>query len=535
MFLILYVIFFFLPFNYSQTIKHLNEISIEEELPIGSTVTLLTDKIPNLDQSIEYDLVKPLSTDLDLFYIDHNQYSLKIKSRVDYEHLYFKKNYSPISVSIAVANQDTIDVYILPIRILNKNDNSIKFLINRTVIEIEENDENWFRKTYSLPKAYDDDQDLITYSIYLQNWNKPDGLFQFDEKNLLLKPLKKFDREENHIYLLRLIAHNQNDVSTDIIILIKDTNDNSPKCQQNQTLFPISNISSISKFILNVTDLDEGDNGNLEYRLINSLPGFMIDRYNGEIKFDYRKWIRSNESILIVNISDHGRPVRLSTKCFIEIKFTFLLNINFQSNVSIINQKEIYMTIKSIDAPLGRFIIHDQQTNKSCFNCLININSSIKDIFYFNHATYDIYLNLNSIVLMKILTNYINNNENISLTIQINVTNPQYSSIISTKQYSLMIHFNKLNLLIRSNIFFLKIYENVLLNESISIFNRYHPCLNNQTKQFVLIDSTDTFTIDKKLNLILRKYLNVKQKTTYRLIVQEKQNNFTNKVSLMSD
>ncbi|CAF5188499.1 unnamed protein product, partial [Rotaria sp. Silwood1] len=51
---------------------------------------------------------------------------------------------------------------------------------------------------------------------------------------------------------------------------------------------------------------------------------FSIDRYNGEIKFDYQKWIRSNESILIINISDHGKPYRLSTKCFIEIKLTFL-------------------------------------------------------------------------------------------------------------------------------------------------------------------------------------------------------------------
>ncbi|CAF3324339.1 unnamed protein product, partial [Rotaria sp. Silwood2] len=99
-----------------------------------------------------------------------------------------------------------------------KNDNLIKFLVNRTIIEIEENDENWLKKSYLLPQAYDDDQDLITYSIYLQNWNKPHGLFEFDEKNLLLKPLKKFDREEQNIYLLRLVAHNQNDASTDIIV-----------------------------------------------------------------------------------------------------------------------------------------------------------------------------------------------------------------------------------------------------------------------------------------------------------------------------
>ncbi|CAF4144579.1 unnamed protein product, partial [Rotaria sp. Silwood2] len=534
MFLILCIIFFFVSFNHSQTIKHLNEISLEEELPNDSIVTSLIDKIPNLEQSNEYDLVTPLSIDLDLFSINHSQHCLIIKNRIDYENLCLKKNHCIISVSIAVSNEDTIDVYILPIRILNKNDNLIKFLVNRTIIEIEENDENWLKKSYLLPQAYDDDQDLITYSIYLQNWNKPHGLFEFDEKNLLLKPLKKFDREEQNIYLLRLVAHNQNDASTDIIVIIKDINDNIPKCQQNQTLFVIKNISLISKFLLNVTDYDEGDNGKLEYNIENRLLGFTIDRYNGEIKFDYKKWIRSNESILIINISDHGKPYRLSTKCFIEIKLTFLYDIDFKSNISLINQTNIYIDIENIDLSLGHFLIYDKQYNKSCFDCLININSSLNDIFYFNYLTYDLYLNLNSIILMKILTNYIHIKENISLNIEINIINLKYPSIQSTKIYSFIIHLNKLNILINSNIFFMKINENILLNEQISIYNRYHHCLNNQSNQLILIDPTDTFHIDKKFKLILKKYLNVKQQNFYSLTLQQKQTNSTNDIIICS-
>jgi hypothetical protein len=525
------LIFFFISFTYSQTIKHLNEISIKEELPIGSMVTSLTDKIPNLDQSIEYDLVTPLSNEFDVFAVNHNQHSLIIKSRIDYEKICLKKKHCIISVSIAVSNEDTIDVYILPIRILNLNDNLIKFLVNRTVIEIEENDENWSKKSYSLPRAYDDDGDFITYSIYLQNWNKPDGLFDFDEKNLLLKPLRKFDREEQNIYLLRLIAHNENDVSTDIIILIKDLNDNPPACHQNQSVFLISNISIISIFSLNVTDLDEGDNGRLEYHLINPLAGFRIDRYNGQIKFDYRKWIRSNESILIVNITDHGKPFRLSTKCFIQIKFTSLFHIDFKSDISIMNQTGIFIEMKNLNLPLGRFLVYDKQDNSSCYDCFIKINSSLNEIFYFNDSTYDLYLNLNSIFLMRILTNYFNNKENISVDIQIDITNEKNPSIVSTKNYSLRIYFNKIYLLIHSNIFFVKISENILLNERISIFNRYHHCLNNQSNQLRLIDSTDTFEIDRKFNLILKKYLNVKQQHIYHLTLQQKRTNHTNDVS----
>jgi hypothetical protein len=531
MFLILFFVLTVLSFNHCQTIKHLHEISIEEELPIGTIVTSLTDKIPNLDQSIEYDLVTPLSIDYDLFSIDHKQHSLIIKNRIDYEKICLHKNHCIVSVSIAVSNANTIDVYILPIRILNINDNLIKFLVNRTVIEIEENDENWFKKNYSLPKAYDDDGDFITYSIYLQNWNKPDGLFEFDEKNLVLKPLKKFDREEQNIYLLRLIAHNQNDASTDIIIIIKDLNDNSPKCEQNQTVFLISNISIISIFSLNVTDLDEGDNGRLEYYLINPLPGFSIDRYDGQIKFDYKKWIRSNQSVLIVNVTDHGKPFSLSTKCFIEIKFTFLFDIDFTSQISIMNQTDIYIDMKNVDHPLGQLIIYDRQENRTCFDCLININSSLKDIVYLNYSTFDLYLNLNSVLLMRILTNYYHNQENISFYIQINITNRKNPSIISTKNYSFIIHFNKVNFLIHSNQSFLKIYENIPLDEHIPVFNRHHYCLNNYSKELILIDPTETFKIDQKFNLILLKYLNVKQQNIYHLTLQQKPNNYTNEVS----
>jgi hypothetical protein len=68
----------------------------------------------------------------------------------------------------------------------------------------------------------------------------------------------------------------------------------------------------------------------------------------------------------------------------------------------------------------------------------------------------------------------------------------------------------------------------MFLNEHISIFNQYHQCLNNRSKDFILIDQTNTFEIDQKLNLILKKSLNIKQQNIYYLILQQ---NSTNQVS----
>ena len=134
---------------------------------------------------------------------------------------------------------------------------------------------------------------------------------------------------------------------------------------------------------------------------------------------------------------------------------------------------------------------------------------------------------------MKILTNYDYNQENISLNMQIQIINLYYPSIISIKSYKFIIYFNKLDLLIYSNIYFLKIYQTMLLNDHISIYNHNHNCLNNQTKELKLIDSTYTFDIDENLNLILKKYLNVKQKNIYNLILEQQQQkkNSTTKVS----
>ncbi|CAF4653705.1 unnamed protein product, partial [Rotaria sp. Silwood2] len=456
--MIVFLFVFILTLIHSQTIKQLNEISIDEELPIGTIITYLNDKIPNLDQSLEYDLVKPFSSDLDLFSIDHIRHTLYIKKRLDFEQICsnITINHCLISISIAVSNHDTINVFILPIHIKNIDDNPIKFFVNRTIIEIEENDEYWFNKSYILPYAYDADGDIITYSLYLHNWNKPNGLFELDNQNLLLKPLKKFDREKQNLYLLRLIAENQyqKDISIDIIIIIKDINDNSPQCEHNKTLFILNNINSISIFKINITDLDENDNGKLEYNLINTLPGFSIDKFNGYITFNYTQWKRTiNEIKLFINITDYGKPYRLSTQCIVEFKLTFLFDINLKLNNN--NNNNNIISIDNLNLPIGQLIIIDKKEKNFCLNCSFDLNSSLDDIFYLNKKTFHLYFNLNSLLLNRILTNNLIKNENFSINIFINVWDINNPLIISSKNYTFLLNLNKEKLLKNSNLLFI--------------------------------------------------------------------------------
>ena len=514
---------------HSQTIKQLNEISIKEELPIGSIVTFLTDKIPNLEQSLEYDLVTPLSSELDLFSIDHIRHSLNTKNRLDYEQICSTKKSSHscvISISIAVSNHDTIDVYLLPIEIENIDDNPMIFPLNRTVIEIEENDEYWSTKSYPLPAAIDLDGDSISYSLYFQNWTKPNGFFELDQHNLSLKPRKKFDREEQNLYSLRLVAHQQHqkDLSIDILVIIKDQNDNPPKCPSNPMLFSIDSISTT--FSINATDLDEGDNAKLEYHFLNPLPGFTIDHNQGQITFDSKNWIRTNQSKLFIKIIDHGKPSRLSTECTVELQFIFLYDIQFQSNNLI--------HIENLNSSIGQLRILDQQTKKSSINCAIRITTSHENIFSLNEITRDLYLNLNSTILIRILSNYLISHENLSITMQIDVYDRINPSIISSRNYSLNLYFNKEKISNHSKIFFLRINEQFRLNENISLFNKYHHhCLKDQSKTWKLIDPTDTFTINQKLQLTIKKYLNTKQRDYYQIFLKDNQTNQVNNSNII--
>ena len=523
MLLRLFLIAVVLRFHSSQLIQTLNELTIEEELPIGSIVTSLTDKIANLDQAIEYDLIKPLSSDWDLFSINHSEHSLVVKSRVDYEKLCSKlgeKARCSISVSIAVANAQTIDVYLLPIQIVNINDNRLRFPVNRTVIEIDENDRRWFEKSYALPRAIDDDGDPISYSLYLQNWQRPTNLFELDEINLRLKPLKSFDREEENIYLLRLVAHNEQDFSLDVIVLIKDVNDHSPRCAANPLVMSIANVSTPTTFELNVTDLDEGDNGRLEFVLVDLLPGFSVDRSHGQIRFEPKNWRRTNRSRLTLNVSDHGRPQRLSSECFVEIRFPNFFRIEFESARLSSNTTDIFLPFENLRQAIGVFRLFDQFEKKICSECQMNFSTSLPEIFRFNASTFELFWNENSFILMRILTNLLHWKENLSVELTATVFHPEHPSSVSRQTFSFLLHFDKHKLFHQFHQLYLRIDETVSLHHRIPLGSFEHPCLT--PNRSVLVDPTETFVLDRNSNLVLRKILDAEEENFYELKIENR-------------
>ncbi|CAF0959230.1 unnamed protein product [Didymodactylos carnosus] len=382
------ICFFTILIRLCFSLKYLPETSIKEELSIGSFVTTLTDKIPNLDQSDAYDLVST-SNDLDLFSIDHSQRTIIVKNRIDFEHLCRQTHlcnckHCLINTNIAVSNSLTIDVYTLPIHVINIDDNKLYFNVNRTVIEIEENTSPISRQYFPLPMAIDDDFDSqIDYELYTINWQST-TLFRLtntttsivNEKNiqfgivnsssslLYLEPLKSFDREQQYIYLMRLVAKSGiHQISTDIIVLITDTNDNIPQCEQSYYKISINSMNDDNITQITAYDLDQGENARIAYNIVNQhiYPNnmFTIDHINGNMKFTYKNWTSyldyfKNENStknlfqLKINVTDFGKPKQLSSECIIELEFTSILNIIIHLHEHLITNQTGMMNIKLI-------------------------------------------------------------------------------------------------------------------------------------------------------------------------------------------
>jgi hypothetical protein len=509
----------------AQTIKQLNEIVIDEELPLGSIVTFLTDKIPHLDQSLEYDLVTPVSNDLDLFTIDHTRHALIVSKRLDYEQLCLQgpQHRCQLSISIAVSNRDTINVYTLPIQLKNIDDHPMLFPINRTVIEIEENDDNWPNQVYALPRAFDADMDTISYSIYLQNWHQPDELFHFDSSKHQLKPMKSFDREQQQVYVLRFVAHNahQHDISMDVIVVIQDRNDHAPVCERTRDIFVIDHREKQSTYILNVTDLDQGDNSKLEYILMESMAGFELDRFNGHIRFDAATWSRTNRSKLIVNITDHGQPTRLSCQCIVELEFQSLFNIDFHGYSKQYNKSHRIIPIEDIHRPLGQWRAYDEQMKQLCLQCSFDLTLSLPELVDYNSNTSEIYLNVQSMVIQRILTSSITEHEYLPLTIDVHVWQTNNPSLQTRVNRTFVLRFHKATIIEHSQMIFMNINDDWPLHTDIAIDRTAHSCLRMPLIHCRLIDTTRTFTFDdNQTNIILRKQLNIHRQQYYELTWQ---------------
>ncbi|CAF1367768.1 unnamed protein product, partial [Didymodactylos carnosus] len=190
-------------------------IDIEEELPIGTMIIDFRKQF-NLFNLKSYRCL--LQTENNYFHIQSNQQcQLTTRTRIDRETLCTSScELCNITLKIEIVLSQNTSVFLLPIRILDINDNLAYFKYKEYIINVTEHVQLGTNIPLDSIKAIDHDCDPIHYELYYLNNSliRDDDYFPFklqqlinhtNQLNLIVQ--QDIDREQQNQYRLKLQAN----------------------------------------------------------------------------------------------------------------------------------------------------------------------------------------------------------------------------------------------------------------------------------------------------------------------------------------
>ncbi|XP_053744079.1 cadherin-17 [Synchiropus splendidus] len=180
-----------------------------------------------------------------------------------------------------------------------------------------------------------------------------------DGEVLLTEPL---DREEKHMYILVVLAHDihQNEVDTpmEIQVIVVDVNDNAPECLKVESVFEVQEGEPAGSLVgqLMAADKDDEDtlNAQLTYKIVSSEPltsteTFSIDAASGQIQA-LQTLQRKQQQLykLTVLVSDPD----YSTECQVVIKV-----IDVNNEMPLFEQNRYESPPLTEDTPVGHTVL----------------------------------------------------------------------------------------------------------------------------------------------------------------------------------
>ncbi|XP_069510241.1 protocadherin gamma-C5-like isoform X4 [Ambystoma mexicanum] len=297
------------------------------------------------------------------FQVDLASGGLLLHERIDREELCGDS--SPCLLHVQLVLENPLSLLRVEVEVVDVNDNAPLFPKNDILLEISE-----LTNTGSaLPLEIAEDPDVGTNSVStyelsaseyfaLRTRTRDDGVKV--PEIVLDRPL---DREQVAAHHLILTAYDSGvpvrSGTASIIVTVIDANDNAPVCEPSFSKISLQeNVPAGTLVIrLNVTDLDEGLNGELDYsfkttqntpekipRLFNLDPGTGEVRTKWEMDFE-----ESSVYDIVVRVRDRGFP-KMEGLCHIKVE---LIDVND-------NSPEIILTSVSSpiqeDAPSGTVI-----------------------------------------------------------------------------------------------------------------------------------------------------------------------------------
>ncbi|XP_048400027.1 protocadherin-20-like [Stegostoma tigrinum] len=284
------------------------------------------------------------------------------------------------------------------VKITDENDNSPEFYQSSFEAFIEENNmPGAFLLKISATDADSGQNGKVTYHL------GPDALpiFSIEQFTGNLIASTTLDREKDKLYRFSVSAVDHGvpprKRSTIVIIHVLDQNDNTPSFLTNDyTFFIPENFPRHGEIgVINVTDLDEGANGNVTVSILNSSSHFLMDNTKGILRcnssVDREK---HTMHVFWVEAVDDGRSPLSSTA-----KITvFVLDINDNPPTVLLPQSNISWLLVPPNTPQGTAVAeiyaidYDAGINAVMTYTIVGRNGPAPHAFGINTATGNITL-----------------------------------------------------------------------------------------------------------------------------------------------
>ncbi|KAM4732922.1 protocadherin gamma-A6-like [Anableps anableps] len=266
------------------------------------------------------------------FSVNTDNGALQVRSKIDREELCHGGGACLMELKIIVENP--LEMHHVVVEITDVNDNSPSFLEKEQHFQIAEHTSLGTR--FQLQAARDPDVGVNTIRTYTLSSNEyfDIDLSQSDEDKIPFLVLKKpLDREENKKLLLLVTAIDggkpPRSGTLNVSVTVLDINDNRPSFSQDVYQIQMYENVPVGTAVARVhaTDPDEGNNGDIEYRIAKALEPkiyetFELNLLTGEIKLGAPLDFEESEIYKIdIEASDKGTPPLIG-RCRVVVKIT---------------------------------------------------------------------------------------------------------------------------------------------------------------------------------------------------------------------
>ncbi|MGH0162589.1 UNVERIFIED_CONTAM: hypothetical protein FKN15_056633 [Acipenser sinensis] len=342
-------------------------IEVKEDLPVGARIILIsaTDSDGGFNGKLNY-VISGGDTD-SRFVVEMETGWLMVYAPLDRE----TTNHYTLNITVYDLGIPQKSAFrLLDVNIMDTNDNRPKFLQDSYSVEISENKEVGSDIIHI--EATDKDLGLngeVRYSLLADT-----DMFAINSETGVVKVISPLDREVHPSYLLKIVARDQaveepQLLSTVLLkVTLEDVNDNPPRFIPSNYHVKVREDLPIGTVImwLEAHDSDLGQSSQVRYSLIDNGDGsFDVDKLSGAVRIvqslDFEKRQIYN---LTARAKDKGKPVSLSSTCYIEVEIVDINENLFAPWFSSFVDKG---TVKE-DAPIGTSVMkvtaHDEDKGR---------------------------------------------------------------------------------------------------------------------------------------------------------------------------